>query len=210
MPSCLKGEEGLVTTERKKEMKSLQVRIRLVRNWWLVALRGLIAVLLGLYAFVWPGVALAVLVVLFGAFTLIHGFFTVWLAVGERRQSQRWWMLLIEGLVSIAVGVITFVWPAVTVLVLLSLIAIWASLTGLLEIVTALWRWRTLKHEWPLLLVGAISLFLGLILLFRPAVGVLALLWLFGVYAIIYGMVLLVFAFRLRNLIEVRQGVEQP
>ena len=128
-------------------MRKVNVRIVLVRNWWLLALRGLIAVLLGLYAFVWPGVALAVLVVLFGAFTLIHGLFSVWLAVGERRQSQRWWLLLIEGLVSIAVGVITF---ALTIVVLLYLVAIWACVIGLLEIVTALWRWRTLKHEWPL------------------------------------------------------------
>lgn len=74
------------------------------RNWWRLPLRGLIAVLLGLCDFVWPGFALAMLVVLFGAFTLIHGLFSVWLAVGERRQSQRWWLLLIEGLVSIAVG----------------------------------------------------------------------------------------------------------
>ena len=70
-------------------MRSLQVRMRVVRNWWFVALRGLIAVLLGLCAFVWPGVALAILIVLFGAFTLIHGLFSVWLAVSERGQSQR-------------------------------------------------------------------------------------------------------------------------
>ncbi len=190
-------------------MRALQVRILLVRNWWLLALRGLFAVLLGLCAFVWPGVALAVLVVLFGVFTLMHGLFAVWLAVGERRQSQRWWLLLIEGMVSIAVGVITFVWPVITVLVLLYLVAIWACLTGLLEIVTAFWRWRTLKHEWLLLLVGVISLLLGLILLFRPTAGALALLWLFGAYAIISGVLLLVFALRLRNLIEVRQEDEQ-
>ncbi len=190
-------------------MRALQVRILLVRNWWLVALRGLLSVLLGLCAFVWPGVALAVLVVLFGVFTLIHGFFVVWLAVGERGQSQRWWLLLIEGLVSIAAGVITFAWPAITVLVLLYLVAIWACLIGLLEIITALWRWRTLKHEWLLLLVGAISLVLSLILLFRPTAGTLALLWLFGAYAIISGMLLLVFAFQLRNLIAVRKEDEQ-
>ena len=94
-----------------------------------MALRGLIAVLLGLCAFVWPGQPLAVLVVLFGLFTLIHGLFTVWLAVGERRQS-RWWLLLIEGLVSIAVGVITFVWPTLTIVVLLYLVAIWACVIG--------------------------------------------------------------------------------
>ncbi len=190
-------------------MRALQVRILLVRNWWLLALRGLFAVLLGLCAFVWPGVALAVLVVLFGVFTLMHGLFAVWLAVGERRQSQRLWLLLIEGLASLAVGVITFAWPAITVLILLYLVAIWACLIGLLEIVTALWRWRTLKHEWLLLLVGAISLVLGLILLFRPTAGALALLWLFGAYAIITGVLLLVFALRLRNLIEVRQEAEQ-
>ena len=165
--------------------------------------------LLGLCAFVWPAVALAVLVVLFGLYTLIHGLFSVWLVGGERTQSQRWWLLLIEGLVSIAVGVITFVWPTLTIVVLLYLIAIWACVIGLLEIVTALWRWRTLKQEWPLLLIGAISLLLGLILLFRPAAGALALLWLFGAYAIIDGVLLLVFALRLRNLIEVRQEAEQ-
>jgi uncharacterized membrane protein HdeD (DUF308 family) len=201
--------EGFVIPGRRKKMRNVNVRILLVRNWWLLALRGLIAVLLGLCAFVWPGVAIAVLVVLFGAFTLIHGAFTVWLAVGERGQSQRWWLLLIEGLVSIAVGVITFVWPTLTIVVLLYLVAIWACVIGLLEIVTALWRWRTLKHEWLLLLVGVLSLLLGLILLFRPAAGALALLWLFGAYAIIYGVLLLVFAFRLRNLIEVHQGAEQ-
>jgi len=115
-------------------MRAIHVRIRLDRNWWRLPLRGLIAVLLGLSAFVWPGVALAVLVVLFGAFTLIHGLFSVWLAVGERSQSQRWWLLLIEGLVSIAVGVITFAWTAISALVLLYLIAIWACAIGLLEI----------------------------------------------------------------------------
>ena len=103
-------------------MRAIHVRIRLDRNWWRLPLRGLISVLLGLSTFVWPGFALAMLVVLFGAFTLIHGLFSVWLAVGERRQSQRWWLLLIEGLVSIAVGVITFAWTAITALVLLYLI----------------------------------------------------------------------------------------
>ena len=86
---CVKGEERLVTSERKNELRSLQVRMRVVRNWWGLPLRGLIAVLPGLCAFVWPGVALAVLVVLFGAFTPNHGPFSVWLAVGERGQSQR-------------------------------------------------------------------------------------------------------------------------
>lgn len=89
VPSCLSGEKRLSISEKKKAMRSLQVRIRLARNWWGLPLRGLIAVLPDLCAFVWPGVALAVLVVLFGAFTPNHGPFSVWLAVGERGQSQR-------------------------------------------------------------------------------------------------------------------------
>ena len=186
-------------------MKAISVRVLLVRNWWMLALRGLIAVLLGIAAFVWPGLALAVLVGLFGAFALIHGIFSVLLAVGERHQSRRWWFLLVQGLVGTVVGIITFAWPVITVIAVLYLVAVWSLVTGLLELISALWLRSLLKDEWPLLLVGAISLVLGLILLFRPAASALAVLWLFGAYAIMFGVLLLIFAFRLRNLIEVRQ-----
>jgi uncharacterized membrane protein HdeD (DUF308 family) len=154
-------------------------------------LRGLIAILLGLAAFVWSGLALAILVGLFGAFALIHGLFSVLLAVGERRQSRRWWLLLTQGLVGIAVGIIAFLWPTITARALLYLVAVWAIVTGLFELGAALWLRSLFKDEWPLLLVGAVSL---------------AMLWLFGAHAIIFG-VLLLFAFRLRYLIEVRREV---
>jgi uncharacterized membrane protein HdeD (DUF308 family) len=107
-------------------MKALNVRILLVRNWWMLALRGLVA-------FVWPGLALAVLIGLFAPFAWIHGLFLVLLAVGERHQSRRWWLLREQGLTGIAVGIITFVWPAITVLALLFLVAAWAIVTGPLK-----------------------------------------------------------------------------
>ena len=110
---------------------------QLARNWWVLALRGVIAVLFGLAAFVWPGITLAALVLLFGAYALVDGVFAVIAALTGRSGHERWWVLLLEGLVGVAAGVLTFVWPAITEFVLLYLIAAWAVVTGVIEVIAA-------------------------------------------------------------------------
>jgi uncharacterized membrane protein HdeD (DUF308 family) len=204
----------LITLERRKQMG-----LALVRNWWVLALRGLIAVLFGLAAFLWPGgispQALAVLVPLFGAYTVIHGIFAIGIALMERGQFERWWVLqhwwvlLLEGVVAIAAGVITLAWPSIAIGMLLYVIATWAIVNGLLEISAAMWV-RNIFRDASLPLVGGIlSLIFGVILILRPDAPPLAVLWLFGAFAVSFGVLMTMFALRLRNLIEVRGAAPQ-
>lgn len=193
--------------------------IVLVRNWWALALRGLIAVLFGLAAFFWPGgigqQALAVLVPLFGAFALIHGLFAIGVAFMERGQYERWWALeywwlhLLEGAAGIAAGIITFAWPSIAIGALLYVVATWAIVNGLLELGAALWLRNAFGDEALLMVGGILSLIFGLVLVFRPQAPPLAVLWLLGAFAVSLGVLLLMFALRLRELIEVRGAPPQ-
>ena len=171
-----------------------------VRNWWALALRGIVAILFGLAVILWPRLALYVLVLFFGAYSLIDGIFAVITAFGDRKAHEHWWVLLLEGLVGIVIGIITFLWPAITALALLYLIAAWAIVTGALEIGAAIRMSRIMRDNWLLIVGGIASILFGLILAFLPGVGILALLWLIAVYAIIFGIILLVLAFRVRRL----------
>ena len=171
----------------------------LTRNWWALALRGIFAVLLGLAAFVLPGVTLAVLVALFGAYAVVDGVLTIIAGIRAAERHERWWSPILKGLAGIAAGVLAFVWPALTALALLYLIAGWAIVTGVLEIVAAVHLHRA-HGEWLLILNGVLSVLFGFLVVIWPSAGVLTLLWLIGTYAIVFGVVLLVLAFRLRNL----------
>jgi uncharacterized membrane protein HdeD (DUF308 family) len=171
----------------------------LERNWWAVALRGLVAVLFGLAAWIWPDVTLRVLVVLFGAYVLVDGIFALVMALRTSERSTRWTALLIEGILGIAAGVVTLIWPNITALVLLVIIAAWAIITGALEIAAAIRLRREIRDEWLLGLSGAASVLFGTILIVRPDVGAVAVTWLIGLYAILFGVLLLALAFRLRT-----------
>ena len=174
--------------------------IRVSRHyWWVLALRGLLAVLFGLAALVLPGLTLLVLVLLFGAYALVDGVIAVIVSLQERRVFARWWVLLVEGLTGIAAGVLTFVWPAITALVLLYLIAAWAIVTGILEIVIAFSGRLPVAQEWTLALAGILSVLLGVLLAIRPGAGLLSLVWLIGIYAIVFGVLLIVRAFQFRT-----------
>lgn len=193
--------------------------IVLVRNWWVVALRGLIAVLLGLAAFFWPGgigpQALAVLVPLFGIFTIFHGLFALATAFMERGQYARWWvlehwwLLLLEGVAGIVAGITTFAWPSPSIGTLLYIIASWAIVNGLVEIGAAMWLRNVFRDESLLIVGGILSLIFGLVLIFRPDAPPLAVLWLFGAFAVSLGVLHAMFALRLRDLIAVRAGSPQ-
>jgi uncharacterized membrane protein HdeD (DUF308 family) len=171
----------------------------LARNWWALALRGLLAVLFGLLAFALPGLTLAALVILFGAYALVDGIFALITAVRAAEAHERWWLLVLEGLAGVAAGLLTFMWPGITAFVLLVLIGWWAIITGIFEIAAAVRLRKEITGEWALALGGVASVIFGLVLVFRPGVGALAVIWLIGTYAVVFGLLLLMLAFRLRG-----------
>lgn len=172
----------------------------LARNWWALLARGLVAILFGILAFVWPGLTLAVLVLLFGAYVLVDGIFAIVAALKAPAGYERWWVLLFEGLVGVLVGLLTFFWPAMTAIALLYFIAAWAIVTGALEVVAAIRLRKTIRNEWLLVLGGALSILFGLLLMVMPVAGALAVVWLIGIYAVAFGALLVSLSLRLRKL----------
>jgi uncharacterized membrane protein HdeD (DUF308 family) len=171
----------------------------LARNWWALVLRGFFDVLFGITAFVWPGITLAVLVLLYGAFALVDGSFAIAAVLVGRTRGMPSWALLVEGLAGIAVGAITFFWPGITQLALLFLIAAWAVVTGVFEIVAAVRLRKEIRGEWLLALSGVLSVAVGVALVVNPGAGLLAISWMIGTYAIIFGVLFIVLGFRLRS-----------
>ena len=180
----------------------------LTRRWWVVALRGVAAVIFGILALVWPAITLGALVLLFGAYALVDGVCALWTAAtgGPAASGRRPWLVL-EGVVGVAAGVVTVVWPGITALALLAVIAAWAFVTGVLEIVAAVRLRREIEGEWLMVLSGVLSVVFGILLIINPAAGALAVTWLIGAYAIVFGAVLLGLAMRLYRL---RQHEQQP
>ena len=171
----------------------------LIRNWWLVALRGLVALVFGVLTIFRPGVTLSVLILLFGSYAIVNGLFTIVAAVAGRRGEPHWVSLLISGVLSAALGVLTFLAPAITTIVLLYIIAAWAIVTGISEIVTAIRLRRVITGEWLLIVAGALSVLFGILLIVSPGAGALAVTLWIGTYAIMLGILLLALAFRLRS-----------
>jgi uncharacterized membrane protein HdeD (DUF308 family) len=169
----------------------------LARHWWVVGLRGLAAILFGILAFIWPGMTLAVLVLLFGAYALVDGILDI--IVAFRGDASHRVMLLIEGIVGILAGLGAFFWPGITALVLLYIIAFWAIITGVLEIVEAVRLRRVIHNEWALIVGGVLSVLFGILLVASPGSGALAVVFIIGAYAIIFGIALLGLAWRLRG-----------
>lgn len=176
-----------------------QLSNTLSRNWWKILLRGLAAIAFGVLLWVMPGVSLTALVLLFGAFVMADGILGVWLAIDGRKEYEDWWVLLLWGLVGIGIGILTFLSPAVTELALLFFIAAWAIATGVLEIVTAIHLRKEIKNEWLLILGGLLSVVFGVLLMAQPGAGALALAWLIGAYAVAFGILLVILAFKTRS-----------
>ncbi len=168
-------------------------------NWWLLALRGLVAVLFGVLAFMWPGATLITLVWLFGAFALVNGILSLVLAAKTPKGYPKVGSLIFGGLLGILAGLLAFVMPGITALGLLILIAAWAIVTGIMELVAAVRLRKIINNEWLLVLAGIASVVFGVLLLFQPAVGALALIWLIGAWALLFGILLMILAFRMRN-----------
>jgi uncharacterized membrane protein HdeD (DUF308 family) len=172
----------------------------LARNWWALVLRGLFAVLFGIGAFAWPGLTLGVLVLLYGAYALADGVFAIVASLVGSPRELPWWALLVEGLIGVAVGIVTFFWPGITALALIYLIAGWAIATGLFQVVAAFRLRKEIRGEWMLVLGGVLSVLFGLALVVSPGAGALALVWMIGAYAIAFGILLIAFGLRLHGL----------
>jgi uncharacterized membrane protein HdeD (DUF308 family) len=170
----------------------------LARNWWLILLRGVCAVIFGVLTFIWPGVTLLTLVLFYGAYALIDGAIAIWAAIVGGEPAPRWWLLIV-GLLGIAAGLVTLLMPGVTALVLLVFIAFWAILTGVMQIVGAIRLRKEIDNEWMLAASGILSVLFGVILIVQPGAGALGLLFVIGAYAVIYGVILIGLALRLRN-----------
>ncbi len=169
------------------------------RNWWALALRGLVAVLFGLAALFWPGLILAVLILLFGAYALVDGVLAVIAAFRSSRRSTRRRLLLIEGVIGILFGILALLWPGLTALALLYIIAFWAILTGIARILMAIMLRREIDNEWSMAVSGVLSVILGIVLTLLPGAGLLAYTWLIGLFALALGIMLIIYAFRVRG-----------
>jgi uncharacterized membrane protein HdeD (DUF308 family) len=170
----------------------------LARNWWMVALRGVAAVLFGIIAIVYPDITVGVLVAFFGAWALVDGAFSVAAGLAGPSGDRLWYIL--GGIASIAIGVIAWVWPDLTALTLLYIIATWAVILGTFQIATAIALREWLTQEWMLILSGAISILFGIVLFAFPGEGAIALVTTIGIFSIALGGSLIGLAIRLRSL----------
>lgn len=172
----------------------------LSQYWWILLLRGVLALAFGLAAFLLPGVTLATLVLLFATFAFVDGLFETYHAIQARKVNEHWWLLLLEGLLGVLFGVLTFQAPDITTLVLLMYIAAWAIASGVMRIVAAFQLRREIEGEWLLALGGLISLIFGILMIARPAAGALAVIWFIGTWALLIGAFLVALAFRVRKI----------
>jgi len=168
-------------------------------SWWALALRGLVAILFGLAALFWPGLILAVLIVLFGAYALVDGVFALIAAFRSSGHGMCRPLLLIEGAIGILFGFLALFWPGLTALALLYIIAFWIILSGIARIVMAIMLRREIENEWSIALSGVLSMILGIILILLPGAGLLAYTWLIGLLALALGIALIYYAFRVRG-----------
>jgi uncharacterized membrane protein HdeD (DUF308 family) len=171
----------------------------LSRYWWMTLLRGVLWIAFGIVVFTQPGVSLAALILLFGAFALADGIALAINAIVGRTENENWLVLLLTGLASSGIGVLTFYNPGITALTLQMLIAMWAVAIGLLKIVAAVRLRKEIEGEFWLAAAGVLSIACGVLLVTRPVAGALAVLWIIGGYAVAYGVVLVALAFRVRG-----------
>ena len=181
---------------------SVSETVALSRWWWTFILRGLLAIAFGVLAFVAPVWGVAILVALFGAWALIDGVTNTWTGIRTRNVDRNWWLAILEGLVSVAVGLIAFAAPGFAAEILVLLIGIWAIVTGVFQIWAAIRMRERIRGEFWLGLAGVASILFGVILLVFPAAGALALVWLIGSGAIATGVFLTILGWRLRNVHE--------
>ena len=170
----------------------------LARNWWLILLRGICGILFGVLTFIWPGISLVTLVLLYGAYALVDGVLALIAAVKGGAPAPRWWLALV-GALGILAGLVAMALPGMTAIVLVLVIAGWMVVTGVIQIVGAIRLRKEIDNEWWLVAAGAVSVLVGVFIAAAPGAGALGLLWIIGTYAIFFGVTLVGLAFRLRR-----------
>ena len=178
--------------------KEADILFDITSNWKLIFLRGVLAVAFGLMALGWPGITLGILVLLFGIYAILEGAVAVAAAL-EYRSRGYWWLLLIEGIAGIAIGLCALIWPTLTVAVLLVFIVLWAIVTGIFEIGAAIQIRKEVTGEWVLAVAGILSVLIGILLIANLEAGAVAVVWLIGLYALVFGALLVFLGFRLRR-----------
>jgi uncharacterized membrane protein HdeD (DUF308 family) len=171
----------------------------LAKGWWIMLLRGLAAVAFGVLAFAWPGLTILTLILLFAAYALVDGLFALFSLFGSRDHGVPAWWLVVVGLLGIAAAAVTFLWPGITAVMLVMIIGAWALVHGVFEIIAAFHLRRELEDWWILALSGVISVIFGGLVLSNPGGGALALVWLIGFYAVVFGALLIILSFRLKK-----------
>jgi uncharacterized membrane protein HdeD (DUF308 family) len=174
----------------------------IARNWWALLIRGIVAIIFGILAFIWPGATILAIGILFGAYAFVDGIFAIIATVRAAEAGERWWPFLIEGIVGIVIAAITFYDIRITLLALYLTIAAWAVITGIFELVAAVQLRKAIANEFWLILGGIASIAFGVLMVIFPLIGALALIWLIGTYAIIFGIIMIAFSFRLRSHIQ--------
>lgn len=180
------------------------------QSWWILIIRGVAAILFGVVAFIWPGLTGLVLVVAFGAYAVVDGVFAVVMGISRLGHSSRGWAFLVEGLLGIGVGATALLLPNVLAVALIYLIAAWAVITGIFEIVSAVQLRKEITNEWALGVGGLLSILFGLLVMFQTATGGLALVWILGGYAIAFGILLIVVGIRLRGVRNIGAADTRP
>ena len=165
----------------------------------LLIIRGMLGVVIGLIAFAWPGMTIAVLVGIFGMYAILDGITNLFIDVHKTATDGRSWVQVLQGIVGIAAGVLTFVWPGVTALALIWFIGVWAVATGALEIAGAIRLRKIIQGEWLLALSGLVSIIFGVLVLGFPAAGAVGISWILGAYAAAAGFILIALGIRLRT-----------
>jgi uncharacterized membrane protein HdeD (DUF308 family) len=171
----------------------------MAKNWWAVVLRGVFAILFGVLAWTLPGVTLGALVLLWGAYAFVDGILAL-VAAFSGAAGRPWWVLALEGIVGLGAAAATVLYPGITAIVLLYLIAAWAMVTGIFEIAAAIRLRKEIEGEFWLGLAGFASLAFGVLLIVRPGAGALAVVWIIGTYAVLFGVMLVALGLRLKGL----------
>ncbi|MEJ2540745.1 MAG: HdeD family acid-resistance protein [Gemmatimonadota bacterium] len=177
----------------------LRLLDNLTRNWWLLLLRGLLAIAFALVTWFMPGLSITVFVLLFGAFVFVDGVLGIWGAVTGPKGTQDRWVLVLWGIAGLAAGAVAFLAPGLVATSFIFLIAAWAVLTGILEIVAALRLRKQIEGEWMLIVAGLVSVAFGVLLALRPGAGAVAVSWLIGGYAFLLGLLLVFLSFKVRS-----------
>ena len=170
----------------------------LAKHWWVLALRGVAAIVFGVLAFAWPGITVVSLVILYGAYALVDGVFSIFAAIGGGTPAPRWWLAVV-GVIGILAGLIAFANPVLVGVYLLLFIGIWAIVSGVMEIIGAIRLRKEIDNEWLLILHGVLTVLFGIVMVVEPLTAALALIWVIGAYAIAAGVIMIALAFKLKG-----------